>query len=575
MEDCECFEHKRVFNIYCEQCNEAFCDMCPCHDESHLMIPLLYALSAEKLNKVVDCSSDVLAAVDCAVQKTSQRIAGLVDGYAAERSLALAEHQKAVAALNKEYEERVSRMEEEMRSRVRDLEECLDEYRLVKRKLEYKRNKISDITALAKTRFNGSFSKAFESIKEFRSLNIKEALDSAEKAIDQLNGRVKNVNVHCKSGVGERDELRSVEEVKEGYGEEAEGMNQIGGSGNIISDLRLAMQQNDMGNLGAREQHRDNAMQAGSFDEQMVIAENSLNELKEENAARMRKIVQYINLTKAQESLIDEVREKVKKDLTGRTHKMLVHKEAKIVSDAEIAEKSLVLQEIDKCAAEIHGTAEEIKGRVVEYKKEVGEAQGLMDGIKKEAANFQTGRLMTMFNFTALEDRLKELEGELEAKKAKLTMMQFEVTRTETDFENELTKKEVELDAVVKSIGELEEEIHGMLESSEVQLLVVKTALEKKLRGKAVIDSTCKACQDGKLGRVKLCCGHCMCVPCTAKQRIGGLETGESKVICGLCNGKKQDISTFHSNNRARGNGLRVHRISREGERSCFRLCKT
>eukprot|EP00826_Nyctotherus_ovalis_P019448 TRINITY_DN1599_c0_g1_i8.p1 TRINITY_DN1599_c0_g1~~TRINITY_DN1599_c0_g1_i8.p1 ORF type:complete len:359 (+),score=110.63 TRINITY_DN1599_c0_g1_i8:173-1249(+) len=355
---------------------------------------------------------------------------------------------------------------------------------------------------------------------------MKEALNSAEKTIDQLNGKVKNANVYCRDRINENEKLCNVEEVKEGYGEEAERLSQIGGSGNNVFDLDLAIQQ------------------VGSFDEQMVIAENALNKLKEENAAGIKKINQCINLTKAQESLIDEIREKVKKDLTERTHKMLVYREAEITSDAEMAEKSLVLQSIDKYAGEIRKVAEEVRRRVVEYKKEVEEAQGLMNGIKKEAANFQMGKLVTMFNFRAIEDKLRDMESELDAKKAKLTMMQFEVTRTEIEFEDELTKKETELDAVVKSIGELEEEIHGTLERNEVQLLVVKTALEKKLWGEPVVDDLCKTCQDGESGRVKLSCGHCMCIPCTAKQRIGSLETGESKVSCRLCNGKRQDIST-------------------------------
>jgi len=397
-----------------------------------------------------------------------------------------------------------------------------------------------------KIKFNNDFSKAFRSIKEYKELKVDEIISATEKVVNELDGKAKNIKWEHINVIKKDTKIENKEEEKQSIKsfnlDIAKNQRQIEELNKIISDLRhsLLKKQTNTGDISSEgiPKEKVNKDEATDFDNQMKIIERALDRLKEENTIRMNKVIQSINIIKAHEDLVKSIKDKLKKGIDERTHKMLIYKNTKIVSDAEAAEKSLILRDINEYIKEIKIMKEEIKGKLKKNEK-IKKVKEIVSGVKKSAVDFQMEKMMTMFDFKPIEEEVRLMESKIEEARVRLEVMKFNVTKTQTDFENELTSKEIELESIISSIKSTQDEISSVLELSEVHLLIVKTTLKKRLHSEVLITSECKECEEGKIGNVKLKCGHCMCIKCTVKQRIGGLEDGDNKVQCRLCEGKR------------------------------------
>jgi myosin heavy subunit len=125
----------------------------------------------------------------------------------------------------------------------------------------------------------------------------------------------------------------------------------------------------------------------------------------------------------------------------------------------------------------------------------------------------------------------------IEENKQELHMVESRMNDVEDYLLENITNMQQEL----KKLIPLEKEFNDDMEVSIPKLMDIKKYLEEQLK------LICPICADGRAGKVRLKCGHYMCVSCIAKQKLA--ELTKSNLIdnneiayCVLCRWEKREI---------------------------------
>lgn len=521
---CSCPAHSEPLSIYCRTCKRGFCDKCPPHDAAHLVASLFSLPMPEEIDKDEAEMKKVLSETVGPI--ISMRILHSI----LSRTSKKANDGSSESALLNILKNRSSRKSEK-------LLEFLDDLWSFESTIDARLRALVEIRDDVKSNYDQEVERAFNEVNNFYSFDtekVKKQITSEietigkkleeyyEPYLDQLN--IKNELKACvqliSSAVGEGNEeekAKFIERVEKVLDEE-----HTEKSGQKIK--------------AERSEEKSEETKEGMMKLFIEDVKETIMRIAEATAKNIKRLVEfresafYFAEIKNGMSNMIEIR---KRKLIEEQKRSLVYKSEKALSSLRMKDKAFALESIIACI-----------DKTVSQKR----------GLEKSIAEFE-GQVKAVCNFA-----LKLRETRIDSSPLAIDYEKFlayfnEESRAEMGaelIENTVVKAKASVASISNLISSIEkaidegcEKIKTTAESSHYDVKALHELMDNAIvqgqRAKAYLEKVVEkrgehsSCVDGRMGRVKLKCGHYICAGCVRTEKIN-----DKTFYCIGCGGKRR-----------------------------------
>jgi len=313
-----------------------------------------------------------------------------------------------------------------------------------------------------------------------------------------------------------------------------------------IQDKKLELENIDM-EIHKAELNKNNIN--ATIEKRTIALSVIENNIKKINKRYLDKDVEgIVRQIIAQKKEIEEVEEEVKKtlsnsveDINKKYDDIELYKSKAVEEAKELIEYAKIMTKTNTDIKKLNDFFEQIERQTMAMKAAKSKFDSIRNLINTQRMKKKNLKkliytkkvvidLLTS-NFNSVEDQMKQ--SILDEKVEEIHGFHRKLMEIESLIDSAEEKDEVRLINIDRTEGEFNRVIEQNIEN----LKLAKASLEEDTR------TVCPVCTDGRSGKVKLKCGHCMCVPCVSKQKTDKVTDKNNTVYCIPCKWKKQEIS--------------------------------
>jgi len=589
--DSFCKEHSHPYTQYCNKCASAFCDLCPVHNDQHIVVPLLSVITPEVLGKLLEDTLKRLEEIDHALIIIPQ----IVDKLQNFENVIPWDMKKDSTTL-KEEEKKIS-------EQIKELATVTAEYDCLKLKLEDCLQEIKKVKVVVDTRYNGDSLKAYKVIKELKGLP--EIIEELAVKTENLARKIKAIcNVHVSEEIWQMKTFRKLDdyinnlqqivpliekETKDKLIEFTYRLPKLAYEVAVCKELKAKAQKTNKAKkeLAARKikeiedklnklkgecdtlmlsvnTKEENAKRAEDKNKELEEANNNLaileiifkkshkeievipnkleeaskqlNDITKKRRQMLRKVTKYTEEAKECKDWIVRIINNKKKNIKNSTTHLTAFRTIEALSQFSTNEKKALVCQINNKKHTIQREFNTLLKTLEEKKSLLQRINDYFKRIHEDKDAFQVcidnmHLEDIVFTLNDIENSKQDIEESKEVSKAKLIGIVNKLMKIHADIELEIKKQEKILKEEGDFPNELETELSDLV---DMTIFKLSTYTEYLIKEFAKEENPYLACIDGKPAKVLLKCGHWICYKCYFTQNT-----------CTACGGREREIGNF------------------------------